>query len=311
MDEKLQHNGLNELEGTGNYKYEDSDIGPHHAVEAVEEESRQSRGCNGSSGVRFASLLRSSLRLSTSTKKTPKSTSSSTISTASLSSQPVLGEIGSFRSIGSAISVSSYGFLFCRICHESNESTNAVEFNSYGRLIAPCLCDGSLKYVHEKCIQQWIEISQSKKCELCHFEYETRKYTKPMKEWKFFSLEWRDLRKLFCFVTIYVLIQACVAWALYALISNLTSTGTSNSERNWQFWLKVFVVLVGMFSVGVFAYVQTRYCCEICQRWRRLNRVCVVREPPKERIAKMRMEQRVPTSRLCIVHEVDTFTAIP
>ncbi|KAL5106616.1 hypothetical protein TcWFU_001926 [Taenia crassiceps] len=86
MDEKLQHNGLNELEGTGNYKYEDSDIGPHHqAVEAVKEESRQSRGCNGSSGVRFASLLRSSLRLSTSTKKTPKSTSSSTISTASLS----------------------------------------------------------------------------------------------------------------------------------------------------------------------------------------------------------------------------------
>ncbi|VDM24986.1 unnamed protein product [Hydatigera taeniaeformis] len=91
----------------------------------------------------------------------------------------------------------------------------------------------------------------------------------------------------------------------------MTSSDTPGSERSWQFWLKVFVVLVGMFSVGVFAYVQARYCCDICQRWCRLNRVCVVQEPSKERIAKMRMEQRLPTSRFCVVNEVDTFTAMP
>ncbi|KAL5963417.1 E3 ubiquitin-protein ligase MARCHF8 [Taenia solium] len=311
MDRKLQCNGLGESEETRSYKRDDDDGVQHHAAEVEEEELRQSRGCNGSSGGRFTVLLRSSLRLSSSTKKTSKSTSSNTIATPPLSPQPMSDGIGSPQRVGSSASISSYGFSFCRICHESNEPTSDVELDSCGRLIAPCLCDGSLKYVHEKCIQQWIEISHSRKCELCHFEYETRRYTKPIKEWKFFSLDWRDLRKLFCFVTVYLLIQACVAWALYALISNLTSTGTSNSDRNWQFWLKVFVVLVGMFSVGVFAYVQARYCCDICQRWRRLNRVCVVREPSKERIAKIRMEQRLPIDQLCVVHEVDTFTAMP
>lgn len=152
------------------------------AAEVDEEEPRQLRGCNGSSGGRFTALLRSSLRLSVSTRKTSKSTSSNTIVTASLSPQPTLDGIGSLHKVESTTSTSSYAFCFCRICHESNEPTNDMDLDSCGRLIAPCLCDGSLKYVHEKCIQQWIEISQSRKCELCHFEYETRKYTKPIKE---------------------------------------------------------------------------------------------------------------------------------
>ncbi|KAL5963423.1 E3 ubiquitin-protein ligase MARCHF2 [Taenia solium] len=50
----------------------------------------------------------------------------------------------------------------CRICHDSDS-------NSKGRLIAPCLCDGSLKYVHEKCIQSWISSCKLESCEFCHF----------------------------------------------------------------------------------------------------------------------------------------------
>ncbi|BHF78660.1 hypothetical protein SprV_0602177300 [Sparganum proliferum] len=49
-----------------------------------------------------------------------------------------------------------------------------------GRLIAPCLCDGSLKYVHEVCVQQWISVSHSTKCELCHFPFYMKSYTKPL-----------------------------------------------------------------------------------------------------------------------------------
>uniref|UniRef100_A0A915EZB6 RING-CH-type domain-containing protein n=1 Tax=Echinococcus canadensis TaxID=519352 RepID=A0A915EZB6_9CEST len=308
MDRKLHCNGLDGSEENGKCGCERKEVVHHHMAEVEEEEPRQSREWNGTSSGRFTTLLRSSLRLSAPAKKKLKSTSPNAPTTASVSPRLASHGTGSPQRIETTASISNCDFPFCRICHES---TNDVALDSCGRLIAPCLCDGSLKYVHEKCVQRWIEISQLRRCELCHFEYETRRYTKPIREWKFFLMDCRDLRKLFCFITIYLLIQACVSWALYALISNLSSTGISSSERNWQFWLKVFVVFVGMFSVGVFAYVQTRYCCDICQRWRQLNRVCVVREPPKERIAKMRREQRLPSNQFCIVHEVDTFTAMP
>jgi hypothetical protein len=46
----------------------------------------------------------------------------------------------------------------CRICYEENEP-----------LIAPCKCDGSIKYVHETCILAWFEHQPDReiRCELC------------------------------------------------------------------------------------------------------------------------------------------------
>ena len=53
----------------------------------------------------------------------------------------------------------------CRICLESS-----------GNLISVCNCDGSLKYVHEKCILRWIKSFPSRhpnhnKCQICKSDY--------------------------------------------------------------------------------------------------------------------------------------------
>lgn len=58
-------------------------------------------------------------------------------------------------------------------------------------------------------------------------------------QWKCCLLNWRELRKLLCFASTYIVIQACVMWALYALISNLSGNDSSPPGRSWQFWLKV------------------------------------------------------------------------
>ena len=57
----------------------------------------------------------------------------------------------------------------CRICYEPCEQTS------------PCKCTGSMKYVHQECLDKWIRISGRRTCELCrepfddqnlyHFEY--------------------------------------------------------------------------------------------------------------------------------------------
>jgi hypothetical protein len=46
----------------------------------------------------------------------------------------------------------------CRICHEISDED---------KMISPCECSGSIKYVHEECIQKWINIKRSNICETC------------------------------------------------------------------------------------------------------------------------------------------------
>jgi len=58
----------------------------------------------------------------------------------------------------------------CRICLDGTEA----EFE-LGRLIRPCLCKGSMSYVHVKCLHRWRNSSTSKtaffSCPQCHYQY--------------------------------------------------------------------------------------------------------------------------------------------
>ena len=58
--------------------------------------------------------------------------------------------------------------LVCRICRTgpAEEGDEAKR-----KLFHPCKCSGSIKYVHEDCLVQWLKHSKRKKCEVCGFEY--------------------------------------------------------------------------------------------------------------------------------------------
>ena len=66
----------------------------------------------------------------------------------------------SFTTAASTLSVGD----FCKICHCGAESNQP--------LIAPCFCSGSLKYVHQDCLQRWIKSSDIKRCELCKYPFD-------------------------------------------------------------------------------------------------------------------------------------------
>ena len=56
----------------------------------------------------------------------------------------------------------------CKICYEKNEKKN--------KLINPCLCQGSMKYIHENCLKKWIEKAfahdkNEATCEICKYNY--------------------------------------------------------------------------------------------------------------------------------------------
>ena len=66
----------------------------------------------------------------------------------------------SFTTAASTLSLSGD---FCKICHCGSEANMP--------LITPCFCAGSLKYVHQECLQRWIKSSDIKRCELCKYPF--------------------------------------------------------------------------------------------------------------------------------------------
>ena len=53
--------------------------------------------------------------------------------------------------------------FMCSICREQE--------NSADKLISPCKCSGTIKYVHYKCIALWITTKSTNKCLICHSVY--------------------------------------------------------------------------------------------------------------------------------------------
>lgn len=60
------------------------------------------------------------------------------------------------------ISIGEMGELpVCRVCHGESEPGRELYY--------PCKCDGTIKYVHQDCLTEWIRHSRQKtpRCELC------------------------------------------------------------------------------------------------------------------------------------------------
>ena len=62
----------------------------------------------------------------------------------------------------------------CRICH--------CEGDDESPLITPCHCTGSLRFVHQACLQQWIKSSDTRCCELCKYEFIMETKLKPLRK---------------------------------------------------------------------------------------------------------------------------------
>lgn len=62
----------------------------------------------------------------------------------------------------------------CRICFSASTSPTAGSQGPMRMLTNPCNCKGSMSYVHESCLIQWLLARNIRKCELCHSEFNVR-----------------------------------------------------------------------------------------------------------------------------------------
>ncbi|XP_054262579.1 uncharacterized protein LOC128986308 [Macrosteles quadrilineatus] len=170
-------------------------------------------------------------------------------------------------------SLSSNNYDICRICH--------CEGDSEVPLIAPCYCAGSLRYVHQACLQQWIKSSNIRCCELCKFQFIMQTKTKPFSEWEHLEMSGFERRKLLCAVMFHAVALTCVVWSLYVLIDR-TAEEIQNGMLEWPFWTKLIVVAIGFTGGAVFMYIQCKAYLQICQRWKAFNRVIYVQNAPEK-----------------------------
>lgn len=160
----------------------------------------------------------------------------------------------------------------CRICHCEGEEPDAP-------LIAPCYCTGSLRWVHQSCLQQWIKSSETRKCELCKFEFIMETKIKPFQKWEKLQMTTVERRKIMCSVTFHAIAITCVIWSLYVLIDRTTDE-IRKGNLEWPFWTKLIVVAIGFIGGLVFMYVQFKMYIALCRRWRAFNRVIYVQDIP-------------------------------
>ncbi|KAM7335380.1 hypothetical protein ACRRTK_005857 [Alexandromys fortis] len=164
----------------------------------------------------------------------------------------------------------------CRICH--------CEGDDESPLITPCHCTGSLHFVHQACLQQWIKSSDTRCCELCKYEFIMETKLKPLRKWEKLQMTASERRKIMCSVTFHVIAITCVVWSLYVLIDRTAEEikqGQVTGILEWPFWTKLVVVAIGFTGGLLFMYVQCKVYLQLWKRLKAYNRVIYVQNCPE------------------------------
>jgi len=155
---------------------------------------------------------------------------------------------------------------FCRICHCGAE----VE-----ELISPCHCSGSLGFIHQTCLQEWLGGTNKKTCELCHYEFKLHATMRPLNKWRLLALSRYERRKIVCSVTFHMLAITCVIWSIWVLLQRLIQEAQL-SELGWAFWTKVVVVIIGFVGGLSFVFAQVKMYYNLFRRWRSFNKIILI-----------------------------------
>lgn len=159
----------------------------------------------------------------------------------------------------------------CRICHCTESPSSGLI-----KLISPCHCSGSLKYVHHSCLQQWLDATNSQRCELCKHPFTMSVKYKPLYKWGSLNASPSERRRLICNSVFNLVSMVCIFWSIYVLIER-ASLDAKNGQIDWSFYVKISVVTLGLIIGVIFLFVQLKLYFSIFMKWRQSNRIIVIR----------------------------------
>ncbi|KAK7929138.1 hypothetical protein WMY93_005533 [Mugilogobius chulae] len=166
----------------------------------------------------------------------------------------------------------------CRICH--------CEGDDECPLIMPCRCTGSLSFVHQTCLNQWIKSSDTRCCELCKFDFIMETRLKPLRKWEKLHLSKSERRKIFCSVLFHLMAIGCMMWSVYILVKRTAEEVRlgKNGVLEWPFWTKLIVVAIGFTGGLIFMYIQSKVYLQLWHRLKAFNRIITVQNCPDKEL---------------------------
>ncbi|XP_071816768.1 E3 ubiquitin-protein ligase MARCHF1-like isoform X2 [Apostichopus japonicus] len=138
----------------------------------------------------------------------------------------------------------------CRICQETRNRKGK------NRLVAPCGCKGSTKYVHRKCLQKWCATKKTAECEICHHPYNPQFLKAP-------GLSKSDENSIVSSTMVFCLLLGVFGVSLYLLFAHLS---TVESIFKGDSWLLLSLVAGSFCGFCLFLYWFVRNLSRILTR---------------------------------------------
>lgn len=101
-------------------------------------------------------------------------------------------------------SSSTASMPMCRICHHP-------QGDGLDTLISPCRCAGTMQFIHQGCLNKWLEVKRSKKapaCELCNYQFHRHKKFR-LNHWQLPSCSRADKILHSIFLVCLIIMAAC------------------------------------------------------------------------------------------------------
>lgn len=127
---------------------------------------------------------------------------------------PANGSIASMASSFRSDANSSTVGPTCRICDYPGEAVN--------QLISPCRCSGTSKFVHEQCLNKWLETINSHSsphCEVCRYHIRTHKRYRT-RNWHYPEISQRDKCLHAVFVVSLLVLIACAVINVFGMVAD-------------------------------------------------------------------------------------------
>jgi hypothetical protein len=147
----------------------------------------------------------------------------------------------------------------CRICHEGD--TNE-------KLLAPCRCTGSVGLIHATCLEHWLTSSNSDKCELCKFVYNTQKEPRSCFDYLRDSENQYNVRNLIADIVCFFLLTPLLVISTYLCV--LGAHQYFIRER----WEAIGLIILAIFLLAVYltwCHVTLRFHVSVCAEWQGSN----------------------------------------
>ncbi|CAF3470610.1 unnamed protein product [Rotaria socialis] len=147
----------------------------------------------------------------------------------------------------------------CRICYSTGDLQS---------LISPCQCSGTMGILHQNCLERWLEISNTNKCEICQHEFEVVRYPKSLFYFLRNPLQPSDIRYLINDIVLFIFLTTIISWLIIMSMSKI--------QANKQFLdgLSYFILPFSVFLIYiVWCWVSFRYHTQVIKEWRSVNQL--------------------------------------